>query len=111
MLIGEIEMAREQGRVVRNGARPIDNNVLSPGIESMSVWIGKPVRDIHVGLLRSWLVAEHGSIGNAARRSPGGLNLTVMERPFLEVHRTPWIERKAVDRMMRVCGVKAMGHA
>ena len=74
----------------------------------MSVWIGESIGDIDIGLLSTWFITEHGTVGDATWRAPGCFNLRMMEGPFLEIHGTSGIERKAVDRVVRIRRIETM---
>ena len=108
VLVREFEIAGEERRVIRHRARPIDDDVLTPCIEGMSVRVGEAVGDVDIKLLRSRFVAEDRAILHAARWTPRRFDLCLMERSLLEVDRSARIEDEAVRRVMRVGRVEAM---
>ena len=94
--------------MVGDRARSIDDDVLPPRIEGVSVRVGEAVGDVHVELLSSRFVAEDRAILYAARWSPRRFDLRLMERSLLEVDRAARIEHKTVRRVMRVGRVETV---
>src|SRR5260370_434606 len=98
----EFEVAREEGPVIRIGAGAVVDEILAPVVPDVAVRVGEGGSDVGLELLGARLVAIDGTVGDTHGRAVSRLNLRVVERPFLKVERSAWIEREAVGGEVRV---------
>ena len=70
VLLREVELAGEQGAVIRIGAGAVDDDVLAPAVEDVAVRVGEAVGDVDLELLRPRLIADRRRRWRCGRGGP-----------------------------------------
>src|SRR5207342_159648 len=104
---GVVLLGRERRSVERLAAGGVEHDVAAPGIEHMPVWIREVHRYVGFDLPGLRLESIDSAVCLPEDRTPRRLDLRAMKDAFLQVERAARIEREAVDRVMRVCGIEA----